>query len=25
VRVTGNENASIVFHAYLRQKWIDVR
>jgi len=25
VKVAGNENAKLVFRAYLRQKWIDFR
>ena len=25
VKVTGNENVKVVFRAYLRQKWIDLR
>jgi len=25
VKVTGNESVKIVFRAYLRQKWIDLR
>jgi len=25
VKITGNENVVIVFRAYFRQKWIDLR
>ena len=24
VKVTGNENVKIVFHVYIRQKWVDL-